>query len=199
MIERPEEQDGVGTSFRLRKATGITHLRARKRRSRLGLRSCGRLLDVQRYRIDQVYRVAFPGQRQRVSPGSTSDIEYRSRSRRQIAGEKLPRPRVLQPSRSPAQQAFLLRPCLVVGQYLRVELAPFTDRSHPLVNECSCFSIHVSDLSDATKHTSKRRGGDHHRDRTSPTGPFPYSGNPEASPHRRRYTRDESYIQRRFA
>jgi hypothetical protein len=87
----------------------------------------GRPLDVQRYGVDQIHRVAFSGQGQRVDTGSPSDVEHGGRCRRQMAGAQLPRPQVLQTPRGSTRQALFLPTHLVVGQYVLVQFAPFAD------------------------------------------------------------------------
>src|SRR5215203_1313101 len=127
MVERTEQQDRVDGSAGLRKRTGITHLSASERRSRLVFGRRGSLLDVQWYGVYQAYLIALSGQGQGVYTSSPSDVEHGGGWRGQIAGEQLPRPQVLQASRARVRQTPSLQALLVVGQDPLVQFTPFAD------------------------------------------------------------------------
>jgi hypothetical protein len=70
---------------------------------------------MQRHRVDQVDRVAFPGQRERVDARSSADVEYRGGCRWQVSSEQLPRSKVFEATSTTAKQAFSLYSLFVVG------------------------------------------------------------------------------------
>ena len=87
---------------------------------------------MQRHWVDQVDRVAIPGQRQRVDARSSTDVEYRGGCRWQVSSEQLPRSKVFEATSTTAKQAVSLCPLFVVGQYFGIQLFSVTDGSRLL-------------------------------------------------------------------
>ena len=88
VIERAQQQHGVGARVRPLEPPRVADARTRELAPGLAARSNARLIDMHRARIDQVHLVAERGEPARVDTRTAADVEHGA-PRRQMAQDDL--------------------------------------------------------------------------------------------------------------
>jgi len=118
VVQRPQQQDGVGAGVGPVQPAGVADGGPGQRGGRLPGGGPQRLLHVPGQRVDQVDLVAAGRQGQGVDPGGAADVQHHRRRGRQVARQQLPGSDPLQAERP---QPPLLGHAGVVGGDRRVE------------------------------------------------------------------------------